>query len=176
MSTQRTLLGRNEKQIIVASLATLAAMASVSLFAVPAGAAEHSSIEPASISKSGAAETIEFNNGSVFRSEPSAAGTGMFAGSFNWTADFQIGFECRTYTAVNSGTHRISTGAVSNTSGRPGANCAGNQVVKITLYREAFPTDQSYGTKNISCSGGPACRPTASTSTPKSPATGTTTT
>ncbi|WP_446038120.1 hypothetical protein [Streptomyces sp. SID1121] len=144
------------KRITGASLAALAAMASIGLSAVPAGAAGAPSIEPVSVSKSGTTETIKFNNGSVFRSEPAVAGKGMFAGSFNWTADFQIGFESRTYTAVNSGTHRISTGAVSNTSGSSSANCTGSQVVQITLYREAFPTDQSYGTKNVSCSGGSA--------------------
>ncbi|QXE38048.1 hypothetical protein KQY30_31270 [Streptomyces sp. GMY02] len=29
-------------------------------------------------------------------------------------------------------------------------------MVQITLYREAFPSDQSYGTKSVSCSGGSA--------------------
>ncbi|MET8830543.1 hypothetical protein ABZX40_34015 [Streptomyces sp. NPDC004610] len=90
-------------------------------------------------------------------STASAGAGGMFgplAGSFDWTADFQIGFESRTYTARSTGTHKISIKAIQNTSGQSSANCTSSQSVEVTLYSEAAPTDDNHGTKTVPCSGG----------------------
>ncbi|MEW2494357.1 hypothetical protein AB0942_12550 [Streptomyces nodosus] len=125
----------------------------------PAGAAEDvPSLKKVSVVKDEAKETITYDNGSTFTSVPAAeVGVyGALAGSFDWTADFQIGFESRTYTAVNSGTHKVKINAIQNTSGRSPANCTSSQAVQVTLYREDFPTDTSLGMKTLPCSGGTA--------------------
>lgn len=66
--------------------------------------------------------------------------------SFDWTANFNARLESREYSTPNAGTHRISFSA--------GQNCRSGETINVELFAQDFPGDDSFGSRDITCSSG----------------------
>lgn len=91
--------------------------------------------------------TIAENNAQTFTyHDTSVPGPAILSGFFTWTADFNARLESRHYTTPNSGTHTIHLG--------PAAHCTSGEHITVELFAEAFPFDESFGTRSIVCATG----------------------
>lgn len=136
------------------SLATAATVGSVLalLGAAPSASASASDSVPtpppiANVTQSGSTETITYADGSVFKSSASSESVGLLAGSFSWTADFQIGIWSRYYNTPNSGTHTVVVNNITNCD-------SSYNTATLELYRSTAIGQEKIGTtRHFSCSG-----------------------
>src|SRR5690625_4319966 len=89
------------------------------------------------------ATTLTYDNGSTFTS------SALLDGSFNWTAEFDVGIYSRTYSTPNNGTHTVQVDSITNCDPARGT-------AFIRLERDELIGWSTEGTQTIDCSGGTA--------------------
>ncbi|TQN30219.1 hypothetical protein FHX37_0080 [Haloactinospora alba] len=111
----------------------------------PAAAADDTAPDPQVVKKETEADTttLTYDNGSTFTS------IAPLDGSFNWTAEFDVGIYSRTYSTPNNGTHEVQVDSITNCDPAHGT-------AYIRLERDQLIGWSSEGTQTIDCDGGTA--------------------